>query len=124
VGEGFFHCGAPRTATFEVLAALQSLVIKSGWFAWRMMAVAALLITAAGCGPKPLPEHGSDAERLYATRCGGCHRPFLPSSMTTAMWSEQVDAMRVKMAQAGVPPLSEAEQRQILDYLQRNAGLQ
>jgi hypothetical protein len=28
------------------------------------------------------------------------------------------------MAQAGVAPLSAAEQRQILDYLQRNAGQQ
>jgi len=107
-----------------VLAALQSLVIKSGWFVRRTIAVAALLIAAAGCAPKPLPEHGCEAERLYATRCGGCHRPFLPTSMTAAMWSEQVDAMRVKMAQAGVAPLSAAEQRQILDYLQRNAGQQ
>jgi len=85
---------------------------------------AALLIAAAGCAPKPLPEQGSDAERLYATRCGGCHRPFLPSTMTAAMWSEQVEAMRLKMSQAGVVPLSEEEQRQIIDYLERNAGEQ
>jgi hypothetical protein len=44
--------------------------------------------------------------------------------MTAAMWSEQVEAMRLKMSQAGVAPLSEAEQRQIIDYLQRNAGEQ
>jgi hypothetical protein len=28
------------------------------------------------------------------------------------------------MSQAGVAPLSEAEQRQIIDYLERNAGEQ
>jgi len=86
--------------------------------------VVALIIAATGCAPKPLPEKGSDAERLYATRCGGCHRPFQPSTMTVAMWREQVEAMRLKMAQAGVAPLSQAEQRQILDYLERNAGHQ
>jgi hypothetical protein len=86
--------------------------------------VVALLIATTGCGSKPLPEADSNAERLYATRCGGCHRPFQPSTMTAAMWSEQVEAMRLKMAQAGVAPLSAAEQRQILDYLERNAGRQ
>jgi hypothetical protein len=90
----------------------------------RLIIVAALIIAATGCAPKPLPEAGSDAERLYAMRCGGCHRPFQPSTMTAAMWSEQVEAMRLKMAQAGVAPLSAAEHQQILDYLERNAGAQ
>jgi hypothetical protein len=90
----------------------------------RLIIVGALIIAAGGCAPKRLPEEGSAAQRLYATRCGGCHRPFQPSTMTAAMWSEQVEAMRLKMAQAGVAPLSEAEQRQILDYLERNAGRQ
>jgi len=30
--------------------------------------------------------------------------------------------MQLKMAQAGVAPLSNSERREILDYLQRNAG--
>ena len=72
--------------------------------------------------PKPLPELGSSAEQLYAGRCGGCHRPFLPSTMTSAMWAEQVEAMQLKMAQAGVAPLSSSERREVLDYLERNAG--
>jgi hypothetical protein len=90
----------------------------------RLIIVVALIVATTGCSPKPLPEAGSDAERLYATRCGGCHRPFQPSTMTAAMWSEQVEAMRLKMEQAGVAPLSAADQRQILDYLERNAGAQ
>jgi hypothetical protein len=44
--------------------------------------------------------------------------------MTAAMWSEQIVAMRDKIAQAGQPPMSEFEERQILGYLQRNAGTQ
>jgi len=75
-----------------------------------------------GCARKPLPEVGSSAEQLYAGRCGSCHRPYLPSTMTSAMWAEQVEAMQLKMAQAGVAPLSDSERHEILDYLERNAG--
>jgi hypothetical protein len=82
----------------------------------------ALMVVSSGCQPKPLPEQGNSAELLYVNRCGGCHRPYLPSTMTAAMWSEQIVAMRLKIAQAGQPPMSNFEERQILDYLQRNAG--
>ena len=87
-----------------------------------VVAAVLLLLGSAGCAPKPLPELGSSAEQLYARRCGGCHRLYLPSTMTSAMWAEQVAAMQLKMAQAGVAPLSNSERREILDYLQRNAG--
>ena len=87
-----------------------------------MVAAAALLIGSGGCARKPLPELGSSAEQLYAGRCGSCHRAYQPSTMTSAMWAEQVDAMQLKMAQAGVAQLSEPERCKILDYLQRNAG--
>jgi hypothetical protein len=81
-----------------------------------------LLLALSGCAKKPLPEQGSAVEQLYANRCGGCHRPYLPSAMTAAMWNEEVVAMRLKIAQAGQPPMSEFEEHQIVDYLQRNAG--
>jgi hypothetical protein len=87
-----------------------------------MAAMVLLLLGSGGCAPKPLPELGSSAEQLYAGRCGGCHRPFLPSTMTSAMWAEQVEAMQLKMAQAGIAPLSSSERREVLDYLERNAG--
>jgi DNA repair protein RadC len=38
------------------------------------------------------------------------------------MWQVQLEAMRQKIAQAGQPPLSNAELATILDYLRRNAG--
>jgi hypothetical protein len=86
--------------------------------------VAAVLLAfgPVGCAPKPLPEQGTATEQLYAGRCGACHRPYLPSTMTSAMWAEQVDAMQLKMEQAGEAPLSASEHGAILDYLERNAG--
>jgi mono/diheme cytochrome c family protein len=85
--------------------------------------VLALFCTMSGCrGSKPLPEQGTYAEALYKQRCGSCHRPYAPASLTAAMWQVQVETMRSKMAQAGQPPLSKAEIVTILNYLQRNAG--
>ncbi len=81
-----------------------------------------LFLGFAGCGSKPLPEQGSSVEQLYVNRCGGCHRPYQPSTMTAAMWNEQIVAMRLKIAQTGQPPMSNFEEHQILDYLERNAG--
>src|SRR5215472_11282835 len=67
--------------------------------------LASLLFTDllfAGCQkPQPLPEQGTYAQRLYVERCGGCHRPYSPASMTAAMWEVQVEAMRAKILQAG-----------------------
>lgn len=84
----------------------------------------ALAIASGGCRNAPLPEQGSAAEHLYARRCGSCHKAYAPSSMTAAMWEMQVDAMEPKIAQSGLPPLSEGERRAILNYLERNAGTQ
>jgi hypothetical protein len=73
---------------------------------------------------KPLPEQGSYSQQLYVERCGACHRPYSPASMTAAMWEAQLEAMRVKIAQAGQPPLSPQQHLAILAYLKRNAGKQ
>ena len=92
-----------------------------GWAASLLLAC----FLYAGCQkPRPLPEQGSYAQRLYAERCGGCHKPYNPASMTAAMWEMQVQAMRAKIAQAGQPPLSPTQDQTILDYLKRNAGKQ
>jgi len=91
---------------------------------WRRFGAAvavAMLGAIAGCRSAPLPEHGSYAARLYATRCGSCHSAYNPRSMTAAMWQVQMQAMEPRMAEAG-RPLSEAERRTIIEYLTRNAG--
>ncbi|MCL5043914.1 MAG: diheme cytochrome c, partial [Deltaproteobacteria bacterium] len=85
---------------------------------WLLALCAALL---GGCRAAALPEPASPAARLYAKRCGGCHRPYDPGTMTAAMWAVQVDAMAPRMRAAGTVPLSVVEREQILDYLRRHA---
>jgi hypothetical protein len=74
-----------------------------------------------GCSA-PLPEAGSPAATLYAARCGSCHQPYLPRTLTAAMWRVQVDRMNAKYRAAGMPAPTPAEHDQILEYLTRNAG--
>jgi mono/diheme cytochrome c family protein len=76
----------------------------------------------SACKSAPLPESGTAAEQVYASRCGACHRAYNPHSMTSAMWRAQVAAMDQKIAQAGQPPLTGAQRQRILSYLERNAG--
>jgi hypothetical protein len=90
-----------------------------------LLAFLSFTLLFASCQkPKPLPEQGSYAQQLYVERCGACHRPYNPASMTAAMWEAQVEVMGPKIAQAGQPPLSPQQHMTILDYLKRNAGRQ
>ena len=83
--------------------------------------VLVLIIALGGCA-KPLPEPGSVSEQLYTAKCGSCHRAYNPHSLTAPMWQVQMDAMQIKIAAAGLQPLTPEEQGEILAYLKRNAG--
>lgn len=77
----------------------------------------------AGCQTK-IPEEDTYAGQLYVRRCGNCHQPYQPQSMTAAMWEIEIPKMEQKIAQAGLSPLTPEQKETILDYLRRNAGHQ
>jgi hypothetical protein len=83
--------------------------------------VLALLAASGGCGPS-LPDPDSLGARVFAARCGGCHRVYAPRSMTAEMWRVQMDRMRALFAQRGIPWLSPADEQAVLDYLTAHAG--
>jgi Dihaem cytochrome c len=87
-----------------------------------LLLAAAAAVQISACARTPLPEPHSHAAHLYARRCGGCHQPYNPHTMTAAMWKAQVDRMQSKIAEAGLQPLSAGQRKVILDYLTRNAG--
>jgi len=84
-----------------------------------LLASVALAALIGGC--RALPEQGSAAEQLYAQRCGQCHSPYYPRSLTAAMWQIQVEVMQSKMEQAGIAPLTPDEEKAILNYLSRHS---
>jgi hypothetical protein len=81
-----------------------------------VVALGALALVAAGCDAR-LPDPESPAARLYAARCGGCHRIYAPGGLTAAMWEVTVQRMQGEMVRRGVPALTPDEQTTLLAYL-------
>ena len=81
----------------------------------------AMLLLAAGCETS-LPAPESPGAKLYAARCGGCHRIYAPGLMTAEMWKITVDRMQGELARRGVPVLTADEQRTIVAYLDAHSA--
>jgi len=89
--------------------------------AWLAAGIAgALAALAAGCDAR-LPDPDSPGARLYAARCGGCHRIYAPEVMTSQMWKITVARMQGELARRGLPALSDADQAVLIDYLDRHS---
>ena len=86
----------------------------------RLSAAIAIAVATAGCNAS-LPDPESPGARLYADRCGGCHRLYAPESMTADMWQLQIERMHGDMVRRGVTPLSTTETAMLLDYLRRHS---
>ncbi len=84
----------------------------------RYLLLATLLLST-----QPLwAEETNDAgENLYKSRCGMCHQLPEPGMLTATQWRIVLETMQKRMGHLGMPPLTEAEHRQILDYLSRHA---
>jgi hypothetical protein len=80
----------------------------------------AIALLAGGCDAR-LPDSQSPGARLYAARCGGCHRIYAPQAMTSAMWKVTVARMQGELTRRGLPPLSADDQALLLDYLDRHS---
>lgn len=78
------------------------------------------LLVAMGC-THALPDADSPGAQVYQARCGTCHPPHEPRSLTAAMWELQVNRMRETMRRRGVTPLSDDEQALVLAYLRAHA---
>lgn len=78
------------------------------------------MLAAAGCGSLPDPD--APGAVVLRSRCGGCHRVSAPGSMTFPMWEMQLGRMRELFSQRGIPWLSPADERALVDYLRAHAG--
>lgn len=84
------------------------------------VALVGSFVIVAGC-TRALPDAGSPGAQVYAARCGTCHDPHDPGSLTLAMWEVQVGRMQETMRRRGVRPLDEQEKTLVLDYLRSHA---
>jgi len=86
----------------------------------RRLVPLAFAVLLAACDAR-LPEPETSGARLYAARCGGCHRLYAPGSLTTAMWQVTVARMQGEMARRGLAPLTADEEATLLAYLDRHS---
>jgi len=78
------------------------------------------LVLAIGCTME-LPEKGTEAARLYAEKCGICHRAYHPEIIPPRGWRGVIKRMEKKVKATGVrEPLSEADKAVILGYLEKH----
>ena len=78
-------------------------------------------VLVGGCGPS-LPDPQAPGALVLKERCTGCHGLSAPGSMTLEMWKVQVAHMQGEFARRGLPWLTAAEERALLDYLAAHAG--
>lgn len=82
----------------------------------RAFLVVVFTVAAFACAGAPAQQGAPvQAERLYRSKCTGCHRAYSPSSRDRAAWAEVLTDMAPKAK------LSEGERALVLEYLQANA---
>jgi mono/diheme cytochrome c family protein len=78
--------------------------------------VFASFVSTLGCAGAPPQQAGADGgERLYRSKCAGCHRAYPPASRGADAWSEVLSRMAPKAK------LSDEERARVLEYLRSNA---
>jgi mono/diheme cytochrome c family protein len=84
-------------------------------------AICSVSIPLAEAGPPTAPEKPAEKKtlsgaELYAISCSRCHQERYPTEFTSAQWKTIMTHMRVR---ANLPA---AQAREILKYLQEDAG--
>jgi hypothetical protein len=67
------------------------------------------------------PAQESAAFQQFTRQCSSCHRPPMPDVHIARDWQAVVARMQQHKEQRGLVVMSDAEQQQILVYLQANA---
>jgi len=80
-----------------------------------------LIILMLGTSPLFAGEQDSDIEAgklIYDGYCASaCHQAPAANRLTANQWRTVLKTMRTRMRSAGMPPLTDDEQRQLLAYL-------
>lgn len=88
----------------------------------RSLIVAVVLLPLLAACQTQLPDPDSPGARMYASRCGGCHRLYEPGVLKFEMWKVTIARMQGEFARRGIPPLTEDERTTLLAYLQQHSG--
>lgn len=76
-------------------------------------------LTTTACSS--LPESGSQDAKLYAARCGACHKPPEPKENHVFQWERLITMMDRRILHTGMTPLTPQERDTLIAYLTRHA---
>ncbi|MGK7346817.1 MAG: c-type cytochrome [Candidatus Nitrospinota bacterium M3_3B_026] len=79
-----------------------------------LLALFAALARPAGAGD------ADEGGEIFNTICAICHQLPDPSFLRISQWKVVLETMRKRMEQKGMVPLSEDEERKVLEYLKKN----
>jgi len=77
-------------------------------------------VTSAFAG-MPIPDADTPQAKVYAARCSVCHALPHPKRLDWEHWRHMLDVMDTRMAQRGMPALSDEDRRMISAYLEHHA---
>ena len=102
-----------RSLKLRLLVGIAIAVVSAAIYSMRVPTLYA--------GPQPTPEKPAESNvlsgaTLYAINCSRCHQERYPTEFTAAQWKTIMIHMRVR---ANLPA---AQAREILKYLQEDAG--
>jgi mono/diheme cytochrome c family protein len=82
----------------------------------RALLAALAAASALACAGAPAPQTGpAQGERLYRSKCAGCHRAYPPQQLDAERWAEVLGRMAPRAK------LSDGERAAILEYVQSHA---
>lgn len=80
----------------------------------KLMTATVLMTVIIGCGRSFVKKEFTkfpEGEKLYMSKCAGCHRFYLPHEFTPAKWDSILVVMRPKAK------ITLEEEKEILNYL-------
>lgn len=86
-----------------------------------------VLLLATGCALETenpqayLPDAQTEEARVYIEQCGACHVVPHPRRLSAAAWKDMVAVMDRRRQERDYPPLTEAQRKKIMFYLNEHA---
>jgi len=67
------------------------------------------------------PDQQSAGFKQFAKQCSACHRPPMPNIHPANLWVSTLYRMQRHRQQRGLTPMNDAQQQQVLAYLQNHS---
>ncbi len=105
------------------LSAVFSSLSYFSFFVLVCLLIGLLILSPFSCSRRmtSIPDMNSPHAQTYMRRCMSCHALPHPSRLDMKRWEKILDIMKKRIEERGQPPLTEEEERMIIEYLRKYA---